>query len=472
MATVFAARQQGPAGIGRLVALKVMSTALVNNERYRRLFLREAAIATRIEHPNVVRTYDVAEHDGEICIAMELVHGVRLSQLCSRAVPLSIALRIVCDVAIGLHAAHELRDENGAPLGIVHRDVSPQNVLVSYDGPSKLLDFGVARVGDVTEITGSRFKPAYASPEQVSGEQVDRRSDVFSLGIILYEILTGERLFAADSPDEAIAAVLRAPIPDVRDARPDLPPALAAVVRRALERNRRARYTTAKRLQQELVAAVTGSIVLAEDWAVGEWLRRARPPDFSRAQLEQAILSGQPMAAFDGSVVFELPTAPPDRSAPRELAPSVSFDAPTTIRGVQEAESTNTIDVTAEIDTTEGRRYMPTAERRWRWASASLLLGGALAGATLSRGLAYPHYVAAKHSFDARSEAPTARVTVSSSVAGEVSIDDVPIGATPLRLVLLPTGFHTIAIVTAHAGHQRTTVTLAPNNCTRVHFVF
>src|SRR5581483_2952890 len=180
LATVFAARQLGARGATRVVALKVMATALADDPAAQQMFEREALIATRIEHPNIVRTYEVGEVSGEIFLAMELVQGAALSVLCGSSpggIPLPIAVRIACDVARGLHAVHELRDVDGALLGVVHQDVTPHNVIVDYDGAAKLLDFGVARMvsRDGSRTERVRGKPAYLAPEQVLLERIDRR---------------------------------------------------------------------------------------------------------------------------------------------------------------------------------------------------------------------------------------------------------------------------------------------------------
>src|SRR5262245_26051844 len=228
MATVFAARHLGMAvpGATRVVALKVMATALADDPKARRMFEREAVIATRVEHPNVVRTYEVGEVNGEIFLAMELVQGATLSALCAHApgeVPLAIAVRIACDVARGLDAVHDLRDAGGELLGVVHQDVTPHNVIVGYDGVTKLLDFGVARMvaHDGSRTQSIRGKPAYLAPEQIALEPIDRRADVYGLGAVLFELLTGTR--SSRGADLVGPGAPR----DVRSVRAEVPEAIA-----------------------------------------------------------------------------------------------------------------------------------------------------------------------------------------------------------------------------------------------------
>lgn len=313
MATVFAARQTGPRGVGRVVAVKVMSTALAGDAVLQEAFVREATLATRIEHPNVVRTYEVGEVDGEIFIAMELVLGQTLSALQKSvgAAPIAVALRIVSDVARGLHAAHELRDADGAPLGVVHQDVTPHNVIVGYDGVSKLLDFGVARVQatDGSRTEHIRGKPAYLAPEQLELGRIDRRTDIFSLGIVLYELLTGKRCFSLDgSMTRAILARVNDEVRDVRDTRPDVPAAVAAVVAKAMRLNPDERFQTAEELRRAVSAArAECSIEDADDAIVGDWVSASSTLPWTLRDLEHELAGAE---SFESELarVADMPT--------------------------------------------------------------------------------------------------------------------------------------------------------------------
>ena len=219
MATLFLGRRVGPAGFARLVAIKVVHAHLASNPAFVEMFLDEARLAARIQHPNVVHTEELGEALGMYYLAMEYVRGCTLSQFLARlaeqdrTLAPEIAAHIVMRLADGLHAAHEVRDEAGHALGVVHRDVSPQNVLLSYDGQVKLIDFGVAKsAGRSTETTGGflKGKISYMSPEQAWGRAIDRRADVYALGIVLWECLTQRRLFDAHDDDAALERV-RAP---------------------------------------------------------------------------------------------------------------------------------------------------------------------------------------------------------------------------------------------------------------------
>src|SRR5262245_33885001 len=210
MATVWAARMKGTRGVAKIVAVKTMLPALSNDPRFESMFLSEATIASRIKHPNVCEIFDLGEEDKVLYLVMEWIDGESLVTLMGdchrqgRPVPAMVAARIVLDAARGLHAAHELRDESGALVGVVHRDVSPHNILVTYDGLVKIVDFGVAkafaRSDQQATVAGHlKGKALFMAPEQALCDELDRRADVFALGIVLYQLVTGTNPFRADN---------------------------------------------------------------------------------------------------------------------------------------------------------------------------------------------------------------------------------------------------------------------------------
>jgi hypothetical protein len=256
MAQVWIARLAGEHGFERLVAIKTMRPEHSQNEAFRRMFLDEARLAARIAHANVVEVLDLGEDQGVVYQAMPLVEGdsiagllVRRKQLGSRGLPPGVAARLIADALCGLHRAHQLVDEDGRSLNLVHRDVSPQNVLVGVDGVAKIADFGVAkarlRLADETEAGQVKGKFAYMAPEQLERRTVDRRADVFSVGVVLWESLTGKRLFGGIDLLDTIAKVREAPIPDPRTRQPAIPEALAEATMRALSRDPSLRFETA-----------------------------------------------------------------------------------------------------------------------------------------------------------------------------------------------------------------------------------
>jgi serine/threonine-protein kinase len=265
MATVYLARVEGPAGFEKLVALKVIHPHLVNEPGFIEMFLDEARIVAQISHPNVCSVFDFGEADETYYIAMEYLVGETSSRLMrmiakkpDRRSTLVVA-KVAADACEGLHAAHELRGPDGRALAVVHRDVTPQNLFVGYDGAVRVVDFGVASaVGRVHQTTAGALKGKYAymAPEQVLQQTVDRRADVWSLGVCLWEMLALRRLFRRGNEYETLQAVTQDPIPPPSVLRPDVPTALDAVVLRALERDPGERYPTAR----EFGRAINGAL--------------------------------------------------------------------------------------------------------------------------------------------------------------------------------------------------------------------
>ena len=255
MGQVWLAEQSGDVGFRKLVALKVILPAQASNGSARKMFLDEATIASRIRHANVVEVLDLGEQGQRLYQAMTFIEGASLGALLRTrgAPPTGVAVRVLIDALRGLHAAHELRDDDGVRLNLVHRDVSPQNILIGLDGVAKIADFGIAKaLGRLTENTQAgrwKGKLRYVAPEQRGGSAT-RQADIFSAGVVLWEALTGTALFSAA---ERFDKVNRAR--DCRDVMPQLPAALAAVASRALELSPQARFATAQEMADALEAA-------------------------------------------------------------------------------------------------------------------------------------------------------------------------------------------------------------------------
>jgi serine/threonine-protein kinase len=279
MAKVCFGRLTGPAGFSRVVAVKSLHAELAVAPEVVAMLLDEARLVARIRHPNVVATLDVLSEDGDIFVVMEYVHGETLSSLVRAArrrderVPVRIATAIMAGVLDGLHAAHELRAADGDSLGIVHRDVSPQNVLVGTDGLARVLDFGIAKARGRLQTTREgqvKGKLPYMAPEQVRGEAIDRRCDIFAAGAVLWEALTGERLFQAEDEGALLMQVLTADVPPPSRLRADVPPALDAIVARALASDAARRHPNTCALAIELEEQVG----IATPREVGAWVER------------------------------------------------------------------------------------------------------------------------------------------------------------------------------------------------------
>jgi serine/threonine-protein kinase len=291
MGVVHAAVQRGIGGIARLVAVKILLADRADDGAERAAFLREARILARLDHPNVVRWLDAGEVDGDVFIAMELLHGASLAQIAAASperLPLPVAVAILAELARGLHAAHELRDEAGSPLGLVHQDVSPQNAVVGYDGRTRLVDFGIARLAsvDASRTDTVRGKPAYLAPEQLEGRRLDRRTDVFALGVVAFEVLSGRRLFARSSIAETHTAVLFEPIPDLGAVVPGASADLAAVVACALARPPDGRFRTAEAFRRALVEARDAAgIPIADEREIAALVASRVPPPWQPHEL-------------------------------------------------------------------------------------------------------------------------------------------------------------------------------------------
>jgi serine/threonine-protein kinase len=270
MGTVYLGQRRGPAGFVRDVVIKLIHPHLVEQERFVEMFMDEARISARINHPNVVQVEELGEDQGRFYLVMERVNGCSFHQLIRQAIrrgeriPMAAAVHIAMKAAMGLHAAHETSDDRGGPLGIVHRDVSPSNILISRDGNVKVIDFGIAKAHGRTVATHASHWPKgklrYMSPEQAWGWELDRRSDVYSLGVVLWESLTLRALFRADN-DLLLLEKVRAPqVPRVSTINADVPLALDLAIAQATACDPEYRPATAGELRGLLAQAVPEAV--------------------------------------------------------------------------------------------------------------------------------------------------------------------------------------------------------------------
>jgi serine/threonine-protein kinase len=342
MASVWIARERGDLG-DRLVALKAMLPELARKSDFRTMFLEEGQVVRSIEHSNVVRVYEVGEDRGVLFMAMEWVRGDSLQRVMVQAqrrrpIPPEMAVRIIADTAAGLHAAHELRGWDGELRNLVHCDVSPHNILVGVDGRSRLVDFGVANgtaLGDPEKGERVVGKFAYMSPEQANGESIDRRSDVFSLGIVLFELTTGERLFRGELPAHTLRLAQEARVPNPKRVMAEYPDRLANIVLKALDRERDTRFQTAEELRLALEHFLVEERMLISHAAVGKLVHKVLKPRLERQDesLREALVAADGMV--QGGLV---PTARPggarnsDPNSNPLASPDASLSAPPTRR--------------------------------------------------------------------------------------------------------------------------------------------
>jgi serine/threonine protein kinase len=260
MGTVYLAVHVGPAGTSKLLVIKQLRTDMAALDEARSMFLDEARLSMRLNHPNIVQTIEVVDDVDALYLVMEFLDGQPVARIFdpkhADAFPLRTKIHVLTDALEGLHYAHELADYDGTPLQVVHRDVSPHNIFVTYDGHVKLVDFGIAKAAGATTVTESgvfKGKIRYAAPEQALCAEVDRRADVFAMGTILWEILAGRRMWEG-RPDAAImASLVTGNVPDLRNVRPDVPPELEEICRTALQQEPNARFQTALEFRDALL---------------------------------------------------------------------------------------------------------------------------------------------------------------------------------------------------------------------------
>jgi len=260
MAEIFLAYQRGLAGFRKIVVLKSILPDIRGEEELVRMFLAEAQVTAQFNHPHIAQTFDL-DIDGDVLfLAMEFVQGCTLIELAraldkaKEPMPIGFTLRAVRDTALALHYAHVFTDPRGRKQPVIHRDVAEKNIMVTHEGVTKLLDFGIAKSGErkMTMVGTVKGSTGYMSPEQIRGETVDTRTDIFSLGVVMHECLTGYRLFRGRTPEESMMKALEGDVHPPSTANPDVGPGLDAVVMKSLERDREHRYATALELAREI----------------------------------------------------------------------------------------------------------------------------------------------------------------------------------------------------------------------------
>ena len=327
MGTIEVAIDTGSRGV---VALKRMLPN-VRDRKHADMFMREARLATLLNHANVVHAFAFGEQDGELLFAMEYVAGETLASLQSelaakdRRVPLDVAMFVLAELCDGLHAAHELRDVTGAPLGVVHRDVCPHNAMLSYVGEVKLLDFGVAKLGSahLTKTGEVKGKTAYMSPEQAMGEALDRRSDLYGVGAMLFELVTGRRMWSGDTDLELLRQLALGEAPELADAAKDAPAAVCELHARLVSKNAAGRPDTAADVASALRACMSTSeeearaalVALLADTYGDAAREKKRALESALDEADRLGAQDDPRSGEPGAVIA--PPLPPRRDASR-----------------------------------------------------------------------------------------------------------------------------------------------------------
>jgi serine/threonine protein kinase len=386
MAGVYVARALGVAGFERLVAVKVLHPHLAHEEEFISMFLDEARLAARIRHPNVVPTIDISDTpDAGFYLVMEYIEGDHLGALLQKAwklgkrVPFSVTLRIIVDALEGLGAAHNLTDEAGRPLQLVHRDVSPHNIMVSTDGVARITDFGVAKAEvrlSTTREGQFKGKLAYMAPEHASNGEADQRSDLFSMAIILWESLAGKRLFRAENHAATLNKICLEPIPMPSSVDPALAP-FDPILERGLARDPHLRYQTAEEFAEAIEEMASSLGGLAKQREVAQLVREyaaeklQKDADLIRDAIAQLAALEVPSEAPPGmSPVFASEQSSPPPPPPVALPPPRVF--PAVAPALPEAI---TFDLSPDPS--------PRSQRRWLWAGLLLALAAVIGASVM-----------------------------------------------------------------------------------------
>jgi serine/threonine protein kinase len=447
MATVRLARWIGHNGFSRVVAVKELYPQFARDSDFVAMFLDEARLSARVRHPNVVQILDIVSSDGDLFLVMDYVHGEsvarlhKLARLRDEKIPTTISCTILVAVMHGLHAAHEARTERGEPLQIIHRDVTPQNVLVGVDGCPRILDFGVAQASGRLQTTRDgqlKGKLCYMAPEQLLGGVLDRRVDIYSASAMLWEMLAGRKLFTGANEGEVVKMVLDKPVPPPSMFNPEVSPALDRIVLRGLQREPELRFSTAL----EVALAIEQQTETVPTSEVGSWVERVwgdalRMRTRSLTEME----SGEKSAP--------IPTQPTDQVSPVTTSP------PQGDRVVRAADDDHNLPDRSMADTRKivGPRSPPSGlvapnlavatplpvpkvarvggVRRWAWAAAGLAGAVLLANAVVQRSRGAPVGVAIGTSQTSPSSAPREADSPVLLGSGESGSDSVPTDMTP-----------------------------------------
>ncbi|HEU4408492.1 MAG TPA: serine/threonine-protein kinase [Polyangiaceae bacterium] len=467
MADVYLALARGPSKFVKLSVIKRLKRDLADEPDALGMFLSEAQLAARLNHPNVVQTFEVGEEGDRPHLVMEYLEGQSLDRLLRRAPAddrsLPCLLRALSDALLGLHYAHELRDYDGTPLGVVHRDVSPRNVFVTYEGQTKVLDFGIAkalRASHVSRAGTLKGTVRYMAPEQVLGREIDRRADLFAVGVLLWELVAGRRMWPGLEDVVILQRLLRGQIPPLGEARPDAPAELARVCERALAFEPDRRYPSAREMHAELEAAIAARHLGATPAELGalaaglfrderEALRRLIEQQLARAPAgEGGAPAREPIAAAAWAGGAFAPAAHEALAAPPSGFPRVPHSAPP-----PGSYTTGAPGAVASTGSAGGRRLF------LRIAGPAGVAAIALAAFGTSRlgGRAPPPPTEAAATAPSSPAPPGAQTSVelrvfSRPARAQVYLDARPLGDAPLTAILPRGGEHELRLEAP--GHQ------------------
>ena len=393
MAEIHLARLAGEAGFEKIVVVKRLLPELCASKAFVAMFLDEGKLVARLDHPNICEVHELGRDGAEYFLVMPYLDGVAATELIAqprdpdRVAQLRVATGVIAQACAGLHHAHELRDADGTAVGLVHRDVSPSNLFLTTKGVAKVLDFGIAKVRGATEteVGTVKGKTQYMAPEQLLGESLDRRADVFALGIVLYELATHQRLFKRASDYLAARAILEEPIPRADEADPAIPRALADVIARALARAPGERYADAHELSRALDAAMLPHGGVATAPQIAQALAEHHAEELTAQRTRQAKV----VSSAAAKVSDKPPTVAASKRALLEVAPT-GVKAAATLDPAPGAIGASTEAMGGEPDTTSAATGAATkdpnvepATQRTRWFLPAIAGVGVLGAAAI-----------------------------------------------------------------------------------------
>ena len=495
MAEIFLARTKSIQGFEKYLVIKRILGHRTQDPEFVRMFLDEARVAATLDHPNIVQIYDVGHVDNEYFIAMEYLRGHNLIEIVRAGAklgyakpPLEHVVSVMTQTCAGLHYAHEKRDFEGRSLEIVHRDVTPQNVVVSFDGSVKVVDFGIAKAAtrEVETLAGTlKGKIGYMSPEQCRGGGVDRRSDVFAAGIILFELTTGKRLYHERSDFDTLKKIIEGPVPSPRDLLPFYPAFLNAIVVRCLQKNPDDRYQSARDLHSDLDAfgrdnqLVTGTVPLSQymERIYADELATHKSTDAATMATSQGTMTGMTGAsssylgeASRRSASMQTPLAEARRQHIVGLGLRIAGAMLLMLLGggvvwwqtrpklrdgeanrqqlQQQQQQVAAAQPTAPVAT-------PVAPAAKATAPAVPLAGAAIPGAVAALAAPTPPNMAPARPRPV-AKAGDGHITIASEPRCEVLVDGVPYGATPVIDLAVPAGKHAVVLLNSAANIRET----------------
>ncbi|HEY2746731.1 MAG TPA: protein kinase [Polyangia bacterium] len=485
MAEIFLARTKSIQGFEKYLVIKRILGHRTQDPEFVRMFLDEARVAATLDHPNIVQIYDVGHVDNEYFIAMEYLRGHNLIEIVRAGAklgyakpPLEHVVSILTQCCAGLHYAHDKRDFEGRSLEIVHRDVTPQNVVVSFDGSVKVVDFGIAKAAtrEVETLAGTlKGKIGYMSPEQCRGAPVDRRSDIFAVGIILFELTTGKRLYHERSDFDTLKKIIEGPVPSPRDLLPFYPAFLNAIVVRCLQKNADDRYQTARDLHSDLDAFARDNQLVTGTVPLSQYMERIYADELAtHKSADAAAMATAAQVTMTGSSSSYLGEASRRTSSPMATPLAAARKQHFLRLGLQAAIAVMLVLLGG------GVVFWKTKHDDVSRQTAAPLTAAAAVPAAQPVAVAPGAAVAPKAGAPAAAVPPTgaavaaapvpsapahsrpaarpgdAHITVASEPRCELLVDGVPYGATPLIDLAVPAGKHTIVLLNSAANVRET----------------